>query len=251
MVCGRFVVDSPRAIDSTTLSADDDDDKVVDREGWETVVMDGRVLGIRTSAIEEKCQAFETLVIYCSTLGAKFAPYLAPCLEVTLPALRFYFHEGVREACATLLPMLLAVGKGSNTLTNEMVGAVFRQLIGCIEAEIDASYLASLYKCFGDALRVIGGSAALPGDYNRGIVEATKRQLQTLADRRKGRANRAGGLAADDKEEMALLEEIEDFALEDMAKMLTALDPNHPLLVAVSGVKDLGFNSWGSDDEDG
>ena len=81
-------------------------------------------------------------------------------------------------------------------------------------------------------------------------MEATKRQLQTLADRRKGRANKAEGVAADDKE-MALPEEIEDSALEDMAKMLTALDPNHPLLVAVSSVKDLGFNSWRGDGEDG
>ena len=71
--------------------------------------MDGQTYGVRTSAMDEKCQAFETLVIYCSTLGPRFAPYLAQTfffltleasLEVTLPCLRFYFHEGVREACA-------------------------------------------------------------------------------------------------------------------------------------------------------
>lgn len=62
--------------------------------------MDGRQVGIKTSAIEEKCQAFETLVIYCSTLGPRFAPYLAQSLELVLPSLRFYFHDGVREACA-------------------------------------------------------------------------------------------------------------------------------------------------------
>ena len=71
-----------------------------DRDGWETVVMDGETYGIKTSAMEEKCQAFETLVIYCSTLGPWFAPYLSQTLEVTLPCLKFYFHEGVREACA-------------------------------------------------------------------------------------------------------------------------------------------------------
>lgn len=62
--------------------------------------MQGQTVGIRTSTIEDKCQAFETLVIYCSTLGSRFAPYLPQCLELTLPSLRFYFHEGVREACA-------------------------------------------------------------------------------------------------------------------------------------------------------
>jgi importin-5 len=76
------------------------DDETADREGWETISMDGQTLGIRTSTIEEKCQAFETLVIYASTLQGRFAPYLASSLEVTLPALKFYFHDGVREACA-------------------------------------------------------------------------------------------------------------------------------------------------------
>jgi hypothetical protein len=82
----------------TITSADEDQEE--DREGWETITMDGQQIGIRTSAIEEKCQAFETLVIYCSTLGARFAPYLMQALELALPALRFYFHEGVREAAS-------------------------------------------------------------------------------------------------------------------------------------------------------
>ncbi|KZP30990.1 hypothetical protein FIBSPDRAFT_70422 [Athelia psychrophila] len=36
--------------------------------------LDGQTVGIHTSAIAEKCKAFETLVIYCSTLGGRFAP---------------------------------------------------------------------------------------------------------------------------------------------------------------------------------
>ena len=62
--------------------------------------MDGRQVGVRTSALEDKCQAFETLVIYVSTLGPKFAPYLTQSLELVLSGLKFLFHEGVREACA-------------------------------------------------------------------------------------------------------------------------------------------------------
>jgi hypothetical protein len=72
---------------------------VEERDGWETVHVDGETVGIRTSAIEEKCQAFQTLVFYCSTLQGRFVPYLAQSLELTLPSLRFYFHDGVREAC--------------------------------------------------------------------------------------------------------------------------------------------------------
>jgi len=58
------------------------------------------------------------------------------------------------------------------------------------------------------------------------------------------------------RDEMALVEEMEDFALEDKAKMLATFDPNHSsMLAAVSGVRDLGFNTYDSDedgeDEDG
>ncbi|KAJ7906329.1 armadillo-type protein [Mycena leptocephala] len=228
---------------------DEEEDKVEERDGWETVNMDGQTLGIRTSAIEEKCQAFETLVIYCSTLGPRFAPYLSQSFEVTLPSLRFYFHDGVREACAMLIPMLLASGKNSGTLTNQMVTATFLQIINGISTEHDASFLSSLYKCFNDSLRIIGGTSALSPEFQNGIMEATKRQLQGLADKRRARKARPASDLEEDREDMALLEEIEDFALEDMAKMLTVFDTNHPLLVAVSSVKDLGFNQYDSDED--
>ncbi|KAJ7634928.1 armadillo-type protein [Roridomyces roridus] len=228
---------------------DEEEDKVEDREGWETVSMDGQTLGIRTSAIEEKCQAFETLVIYCSTLGPRFAPYLSQSFDVTLPSLRFYFHDGVREACALLIPMLLASGKNSGTLTNQMVTATFLQIINGISTEHDASFLSSLYKCFNDSLRVIGGPITLSAEFQNGVMEATKRQLHSLADKRRARKARPASDMEEDREDMALLEEIEDFALEDMAKMLTIFDPSHPLLVAVSSVKDLGFNQYDSDED--
>lgn len=220
--------------------------------------MDGQTLGIRTSAIEEKCQAFETMVIYASTLNAKYAPYLAQSLEVTLPALRFYFHDGVREACAMydpvsrfqrirltdgsrLLPMLLQCGQQSGTLTNQMVAATLRQLINVISDEHDSTFLSSLYKALDDCVKLLGGPSVLTPDYVNGIVQATKQQLHTLAQKRRSRATLPND---DDREDLALLEEMEDFALEEMAKVLGMLDPNHELLVAVSSVKELGTNQY-------
>lgn len=82
------------------MGPEDTSDEPEDREGWELLNMDGQQIGIRTSALEEKCQAFETLLIYSSTLGPRFVSYLTPTLELVLPNLRFFFHEGVREACA-------------------------------------------------------------------------------------------------------------------------------------------------------
>ena len=148
--------------------------------------------------------------------------------------------------------MLLFCGKASGTLTNQMVSAIFLQLINGISTERDSTFLASLYKYFSESLRVVGGPEALSPQFHEGIMEATKRQLQSLADKRKARAARANNpaFAAEvDRDEMALVEEIEDFALEDMGKMLTTFDVNHPLLVAVASVRDLGFNTYDSDEE--
>jgi importin-5 len=83
-----------------------------------------------------------------------------------------------------LVPMLLSCGKASNTLTTQMVSVSFNQLINCISSETD-SFLASLFKYFADSLRIMGGPTALSRDFHNDIIETTKCQLQTLADKRK------------------------------------------------------------------
>jgi importin-5 len=146
--------------------------------------------------------------------------------------------------------MLLSCGKNSNTLTQQMVTATFTQLVNCMSVEPDSSFLASLYKAFNDSLRVIGGPSALAPEFHAGLIEATKHQLQSLADKRKARSQRPRAEIEDEKEDLMLLEEMEEFALEDMTKLLVYFDPNHPMLVAISSVRELGLG-LGQWDEDG
>ena len=54
-----------------------------------------------------------------------------------------------------------------------------------------------------------------------------------------------------DYDALMLLEEMEDFVLEDMAKLLMYLDSSYPLLVAVASVKELGTGRWDSDEDEG
>ncbi len=152
-----------------------------------------------------------------------------------------------------LVPILFSCGKHSGTLTQQMVTATFSQLINCIGTETDASFLASLFKCFLDTTLVIGGPSALSAELHSGLVEATKRQLQSLADKRKARAARPAQELRDDKEDLALLEEMEDFALEDLGRLLRTIEPGHALLIAVASVRELGLHlaGWESGDEEG
>lgn len=147
--------------------------------------------------------------------------------------------------------MLISCGKNSGTLTAHMVNASFTQVVNCVGMESDPTFLSSLYRCFSECMRVVGGPHSLPQEVHDGIIEATKRQLQSIADRRKSRAGKPASELADDKEDLMLVEEMEDFALEDMGKMLTTLDQNHSLLVAVGSVRELGLHldQWESGDE--
>ena len=90
---------------------------------------------------------------------------------------------------------------------------------------------------------------SLTQDFHNDIIEATKHQLQTLADKQKTHLQHPLLELADDKEDLALIAVIEDFALEDMTKLLHYMDQKHPLLVVVSSVKDLGSNLDDGDDD--
>jgi len=45
-------------------TAEEDEENVEEREGWETLQLDGQTVVIRTSAIEEKCQVFVVTVLF-------------------------------------------------------------------------------------------------------------------------------------------------------------------------------------------
>ncbi|KAF9256190.1 ARM repeat-containing protein [Marasmius fiardii PR-910] len=220
-------------------------------EGWETVNMDGQTVNIRTGAIEEKCQAFETMVIYASTLGPRYAPYLAQTLEVTLPSMKFYFHDGVREACAMLLPMLLSSGQKSSTLTTAMVHATFNQLISVIKDEHDTSFLGSLFKSFSDCVKILGGPGIVEKEFVEGLVEGAKRFVMGVAEKRRARGHgvvgggsaTGGGVGVvegEDREELELIEEMEDFALDEIRGCVGMWREGEGVVVAVGGVKELG-----------
>lgn len=146
--------------------------------------------------------------------------------------------------------MLVSCGKGSNTIDGDMVTNVVQHVASVIAQETDSTFLASLFKCGTDCLRAWGDVKA---ETRLALENATKQQLQALADKRKARGTRTAAEIEEEREDLALLEEMEEFALEEMAKMLGLFDTNHPLLIAISSVRDLGLGlgAWDSDGERG
>lgn len=90
-------------------------------------------VGIKTALLDEKCTAIEMLICYAKELGAGFKDYVEPVLQLVIPhlkyshndphsnnsskSIRFYFHAGVRNACAAVLPplfnSLILAGQGA------------------------------------------------------------------------------------------------------------------------------------------
>ncbi|KIO21702.1 hypothetical protein M407DRAFT_217658, partial [Tulasnella calospora MUT 4182] len=218
-----------------------DDDEDMDEKGdYINLVVDGRRVGIKTAILEEKA-AFEHLVVITSSLKDAYADWVKPTLEISLPGLKFFWHEGVRESSAMLVPMLLACGKSVLTATD--LQTIFRTLLAAISEEGDTGYLASLYKSVVDSILVLP-SKGLPVDLANDIVATVQRKLQSLAQKRKRRAEYLLAHGSEDVEEeregMALEEELEDFVLDEVGRLLRLLDPNHPYLMMVGSVRDLG-----------
>lgn len=182
-----------------------------------------------------------------------------------------------------LIPLLMSCGKSSGTLTPHMVTASLSKLVYGIQIETDPSFVASLYKAVGDTLCVVGVQTLTP-ELTNGLMDGTKLQLQNMADKRKRRSGATGagngiggteGVAGpsgggdgastdghhhhqqhlapdeDDRDEIALMEEMEEFALEDMEKTLRMLDGQHPLLIAVASVRELGCQRYSWEGEEG
>ncbi|KAJ1305512.1 hypothetical protein OPQ81_000519 [Rhizoctonia solani] len=182
----------------------DDNDDVETRDGFDVLDLDdGQHVEIRTSVLEEKSAAFDALLAHASTLGAKFGPYIRPTLELALPNLKFYFSENVREVSAMLIPILVMSG---NTTGRETLDSLDRFATNEISV-------------------------------------ACKAQLAALASRREMRARRVkrGPEWEEDKEDMLLLQELEDVAFDEMGRLLGFLDPNHPLLIAIGSIKEMAI----------
>ncbi|KAG0747446.1 hypothetical protein G6F57_000579 [Rhizopus arrhizus] len=189
-------------------------------DGWEFVGINGQQIGIKTSVLEEKSTAVEMLVSYARDLGAGFLPYVPEVLEIALPLLKFYFHEGVRHAAAALLPLLLTDAKEANVAPNELAimwNSIFEKLIKVMKIEDDLSFLAQVYVTFSECVSVLGTNCLLPTQIEE-YIKATNEQLSKSFDRLKTREEEKqnGEYDPEDDEELAEEEATEEDVLEEI-----------------------------------
>ncbi|KAI9481685.1 MAG: armadillo-type protein [Benjaminiella poitrasii] len=206
---------------------EDVDSKYPSDDGWEFVGINGQQIGIKTSVLEEKHTAIEMLVSYARDLGAGFLPYVGPVLEIALPLLKFYFHDGVRHAAAALIPVLLKDAKDANVAPGEianMWNTIFEKLSKILTIEDDITFLAQAYATFSECIDVLGENCLQPAQiesFMKGASEQLTKFLERLNEREQEK--QAGEYDADDEDQLADEEASEEDALSEMARAIQSL----------------------------
>ncbi|KKA27201.1 hypothetical protein TD95_002096 [Thielaviopsis punctulata] len=220
--------------DITLIEDEDHIQQMQHEEGWDLVPVKGKMVGIRTSIMEDKRMAIELLVVYAQVLEQNFAPYVPEVMKIALPGLAFFFHDPVRFVSSKLVPALLnsckkAYGPTSSEMAN-LWAPTLDKLLGVLVAEPAVDTLAEMYQGFYESVEVVGPNCMVSAHMERFIENATsalddykERVKQRIEDREDGTNE------ADDDESDELLMAIEDdqTLLSDMNKAFHAIFKNH------------------------
>jgi hypothetical protein len=192
-------------------------------ESWELVPLKGKVLGIRTSVLEDKSMAIELITIYAQVLQGSFEPYVKDILEnIALQGLAFFIHDPVRIASAKCVPQLLnsvkkAHGPESPQLRQVWEVAVIKVLeVLTIEPAVDT--LAQMYECFYECVEVVGKNSLTPAHMET-FVDSAKNVLEDFQTRVQERSEEAKEREEGEEENEDLL-----FAIEDDQTLLSDMN---------------------------
>ncbi|EIT73173.1 armadillo-type protein [Aspergillus flavus] len=209
--------------DIQLLDDEDQIDQVEQDEGWELVPLKGKIIGIKTSALEDKNTAIELITIYAQILEAAFEPYVLETMEkIAVPGLAFFFHDPVRVSSAKLIPQLLNSYKKAHGDQSpgfaQMWNKVAEKIIEVLSAEPTVDTLAEMYQCFYESVEVVGKNC-LTQQHLHTFIESAKSTLEDYQVRVKARLEERA--EAEDGEEENLEYE---YAVEDDQNLLSDMN---------------------------
>lgn len=213
----------------------DDDEQVAQieqEEGWELVPLKGKVIGIKTSILEDKHMAIELIAIYAQQLEVAFEPYVLEIMEkVALPGLAFFFHDPVRVSSAKCVPMLLNSYKKAHGERSPPMAKLWEltidKVLEVLSAEPAIDTLAEMYQCFYESVEVLGKDC-LTATHMAAFIESAKSTLEDYQVRVKRRIEEHQDTEDGEEESEETLFAIEDdqTLLSDMNKAFHTIFKN-------------------------
>lgn len=161
-VMPRLLHAASQKADITILGITDEDDQQ-DDDGYETLTIGDKRVGIRTSALEDKAVACSMLTCFIAELRGGFYDYVEKVTELMVPLLKFFYHEDCRSAAANCIPDLIRAvresGKDpSGSQVMSIVNYALPELLEATRNEPDVDVLVHML----DSLAQIGGIVAPP-----------------------------------------------------------------------------------------
>lgn len=205
-----------------------------EQEGkWDLHTLKDKVIGIRTSTLEDKNVAIELITIYAQVLEAAFEPYVLESLEkIAIPGLAFFFHDPVRVSSAKLIPHLLNAYKKARGEQSpefyQLWSNTAEKLIEVLAAEPAVDTLAEMFQCFYESLEVVGKNS-LTATHMAAFIESSKSTLEDLQIRVKRRLDEKAEVEEGDDETLSYDFEVEEDQnlLSDMNKAFHTIFKNH------------------------
>ncbi|SGY47995.1 BQ5605_C001g00599 [Microbotryum silenes-dioicae] len=172
-------------------------------DDWESVLVDGKTVSIRTSAVDDKLEAVQNLISLVSTLGVTLPlPELQQVVQTTLPLLNFVWHIGIREAAAALIAVTvqsLALhplnAEERTFICSNCSDALAPHLCSDTDAEFLATALSSIATVYTSFPR-----GTLRVDSRNLCIRAMEGQFVDLARREQERQHERGGEQEEDAE---------------------------------------------------
>ncbi|KAK4700385.1 hypothetical protein P7C70_g5863, partial [Phenoliferia sp. Uapishka_3] len=199
---GQLVMAAQKKTDMTISQGDEDEEE--EDEEWETVTVDGDVVAIRTSALEEKADACHQLVILVQAISSILPPAaLNEVLQIAHPLLRFYFSVSVRQSAAALIAVSVHGLSQSNISQDDRVAIlnpVSDAFAEHIAADTDPEFLATLITSWTTCYKYLP-NCLLPASRDR-FIKSLEAQLASLETRDRER-RQSGEADEDDAIELA------------------------------------------------
>ena len=243
----------------------DNDEQIANleqEEGWDLVPIKGKVIGIKTSLLEDKHMAIELIVVYAQHLEAAFEPYVADIMQnVALPGLAFFFHDPVRVASARSVPALLHSYRQAHGERSPQMATLWEltmeKVLEVLTPELAIDTLAEMYQCFYESVEVLGKNC-LTQTHMATFIENAKEVLEEYQLRVKKRAEERQDTEDGEEESEEMLFAIDDdqSLLSEMNKAFHTIFKNHgpaflpswsrliPFYDALVGTSDATQRQW-------
>lgn len=157
-------------------------------QGWMFYDYDGRRIGIKTSMLEDKAVALDTIGVFASKLKAHFHQHAAHLFDVVFRQLTFLYDEDARYYAACALPPMLMSVKLANQQQQlgAMWSALVPELLRAIKTEPSISIYGHFLKTLTDLIDVMGDNCL--GDAHLAeVVSIIAQHFTELNDRNQER----------------------------------------------------------------